>query len=325
MTTAAPHRSSGREADGWDEHPRDDRLDRLDGIDRDDIERLDGIDRTTRSGATADGSVSVVEDGVIREAGLRARRRRARYVIVIAACVMALGAGAFVMSGGPGSPSQEGEGEDIGPAAGAAGVDDGEILAQWSELHAGWVYVYTDGRVLSYPDRQAVAGHPNGGILERRLSRHGLEMVRAGEVELRAFLPRSDTLPNSAWRDRTPSDYEPSEFALCHAPPGDRPPRQGLGDPKPIRDLMAGTLQPLLAGTERTFADPAVGPWPAVDCFVLDIHEAEMVWEESVPRDDPAMYASDANYTTLTATDRAELEVVLLPILPHGGFVQWGG
>jgi hypothetical protein len=279
----------------------------------------------TGTSAKADESTPPVEDGVIREAGIRRRRRRARYAVGVAVCAVALAAGAYAMSGGPGSTSQQGDSDGIGSAAGVATFGDGEILAQWSKLHAGWVYVYTDGRVLSYPDRQAVAGHPNGGILERRLSTDGLAMVRAGEVELHAFLPKSDTLPNRAWSDRTPSNYQPSKYALCHAPAGERPPRQGLGDLNPIRGLVAGTLQPLLAGTERTFADPAVGPWPAVDCFVLDTHEAEMVWAESLPRDDPAMYASDANYTTLTTTDGAEFDVVLLPILPHGGFVQWGG
>jgi len=112
----------------------------------------------------------------------------------------------------------------------------------------------------------------------RDVDLHCLKMVRAGDVELRTFLSYSDSLPNRAWTDRTPSNYQPSGYALCHAPAGAHPQRQGLGDLNLIRGRISGTLQPLLAGTERSFADPAVGPWAAVDCFVLDAREAEMVW-----------------------------------------------
>ena len=279
---------------------------------------------TTHTHPSVDGSPPPVEAGVIREAKIRTRHRHLRYAIGITLGVMLLGAGALAMSGGPWSSSEERTSEGIPPIAGAT-FDDGRILAQWSKFHVGWLYVYADGRVLSYPDRQAAAGHPNGGILERRLSPVGVEMVQTGEVELREFLSLSDALPTAAWSDPSAANYRPSRFALCHAPFSESPPREGLRDVKLIGDQIPIQLRSVLSGTELSFADPVVGPWPGVDCFVLDAREAEVVWDVSLPRDDPAMYPSDANYTTLTATNGAELDVVLLPILPHGGFVQWGG
>ena len=40
---------------------------------------------------------------------------------------------------------------------------------------------------------------------------------------------------------------------------------------------------------------------------------------------DGELRRSDATFATITANDGAELTLIAVPIMPHGGFVLWGG
>jgi hypothetical protein len=325
MTIFAPHRPSGREADEWDEHYRDDRIDRS---------RVDAVANQLVVGPPT------VEDGVIFEAQRRARRRRTAYLI--AASALAILAGAFAMFAGSTMVANQGS-EQGGESSGfSAPVDEAEIVAEWSKLHVGWVYVYDDGRVVSYPDSHASlreGTEPLQGIVVQRLTPNGLELVRAGVIEPRTLLVDRDDVPIDAWSDPTPDEYLPSKYALCHNEGTDRV--GVIGDVSAIRDRLPLDLQTLLRGTERTVthydngAEAEAGeragayretmPGRGVDCFVLSPEQARAVWAQGDPRDQAMMLLDDTSYATLTASDGAELKVVFGPVLPDGGWVQFGG
>lgn len=319
MTTFAPHRPSGREADEWDEQYRDDRIDRS---------RVDAVANPLVVGPP------IVEDGVIFEAQRRARRRRTAYLI--AASALAIAAGAFAMFAGSSMVPNQGS-EQGGEFSGfSAPTGEAEIVAEWSKLHVGWVYVYDDGRVVWHPDSHAalrVGTESLRGILVQRLAPNGLELVRAGVIEPRTFLVDRQNLPLDAWSDPTPDEYIPSKYALCHDEGNGR--TGAIGDVGAIRDRLPLDLQTLLRGTERTItqydnggeggASSTTMPGRGVDCFVLSPEQARAVWAQGDPRDQAMMLLDDTSYATLTASDGAELEMVFGPILPDGGWVQFGG
>lgn len=280
----------------------------------------------------------IVEDGVIFEAQRRARRRRTAYLI--AASAFAISAGAFAMFAGSSMVPNQGS-EQGGESSGfSAPVDEADIVAGWSKIHVGWVYVYDDRRVVWYPDSHASlreGTEPLQGILVQRLTPNGLELVRAGVIEPRTLLVDRDDVPMEVWSDPTPDEYLPSKYALC--PTTETGDVSGaIGDVGAIRDRLPLDLQTLLRGTERTFTQYGngagvrgaggyygTGPGPGVDCFVLSPEQARAVWAQGDPRDQAMMLLDDTSYATLTASDGGELEVVFGPILPDGGWVQSGG
>lgn len=318
MTTFAPHRPSGREVDEWDERYRDDRIDRS---------RVDVANPLVVG-------TPIVEDGVIFEAQRRARRRRTAYLI--AASALAISAGGFAMFAG--SSMVPNQGSELGDESSgfSAPVDEAEIVAEWSKLHVGWVYVYDDGRVVWHPDSHAalrVGTEPLRGILVQRLTPNGLELVRAGVIEPRTLLVDRDDVPMDVWSDPTPDEYIPSSYALCHDEGNGR--TGAIGDVGAILDRLPLELQTLLRGTERTIThydngagagrDRETMPGRGVDCFVLSPEQARAVWAQGDPRDQAMMLLDDTSYATLTASDGAELKVVFGPVLPDGGWVQFGG
>lgn len=297
------------------------------------------VDEDERSALAAPGVLDMpplVEDGVIFEAQRRARRRRTAYLI--AASGLAISAGAFAMFAGSSMVPNQGS-ELGGESSGfSAPVGEAEIVAGWSKIHVGWVYVYDDGRVVWYPDSHASlreGTEPLRGILVQSLTPNGLELVRAGVIEPRTLLIDRDDVPMEVWSDPTPDEYLPSKYALC--PTDETGGVDAIGDVGAIRDRLPLDLQTLLRGTERTFthhdngarADAGAfygtGPGPGVDCFVLSPEQARAVWAQGDPGDQAMMLLDDTSYATLTASDGAELEVVFGPVLPDGGWVQSGG
>lgn len=279
---------------------------------------------------------------LIREARNRARRRRTAYLI--AASALAISAAAFAMFAGssmvPNQGSEQG-GESSGFSALTA---EAEIVAEWSKLHVGWVYVYDDGRVVWHPDANAalrVGTEPLRGILVQRLTPNGLELVRAGVIEPRTLLVDRDDVPMEVWSDPAPDEYLPSKYALCYNKETDGV--GVIGDVGAIRDRLPPNLQALLRGTERTVttydngAEAGAGagaragfyretmPGRGVDCFVLSPGQALAVWAQGEPRDQAMMLLDDTSYATLTASNGAELNVAFGPILPDGAWVQFGG
>ena len=317
VTARSP--DGARIADEWDEHYRGD---------RNNGSRVDAVANPLVVGTP------IVEDGVIFEAQRRARRRRTAYLI--AASVLAISAGAFAMFAGSSMVPNQGS-EQGGESSGfSAPTDEAEIVAEWSKLHVGWVYVYDDGRVVWYPDSHAAlreGTEPLRGILVQRLTPNGLELVRAGVIEPSTLLVDRDDVPLDAWSDPTPDEYLPSKYALCHD--------EGNGftghisDASVIRDRLPLGLQTLLRGTERTVthydnggeggASSTTMPGRGVDCFVLSPEQARAVWAQGDPRDQAMMLLDDTSYATLTASDGADLDVVFGPVLPDGGWVQFGG
>src|SRR5690349_2053499 len=128
------------------------------------------------------------EDGVGRGGPTRidrtcsrpARRRRTGYLI---AAMAAMAAYTFVASlaivGASGAPP-------VTPAAAAEqsaepdATDDANIVAAWSRLRVGWIYVYGDGRVVLRHDNGRLLtseGSVSFGVIQRRLSPFGLQLV----------------------------------------------------------------------------------------------------------------------------------------------------
>lgn len=317
MTTLAPHRPPVREADEWEEQDRDDRPDRSSPDD---------------TAVPVDGPQSV-EDGVISDARRRGSRRRRRtgYTIAVAASAVAVALGASTLFGGGSDP--------IGDAAGPVGsawfsgteLEPG-VVARWSRIHMGWVYVYEDGRLLWHPDRIP-------GIVEQHLSPRGLELVRSGELTPFSFLIDWGSVPAGAWSHRMPGEYMPTHYAMCRlGDGGDTQPFIDVGDLVP---RLPATLQPTLAGTERRFTDRSAGmtfvPDPSAaasargtECFVVTHAAATVVWATARPIDGVGATAgavpqSEPALGVLTTTDGAEVEMAIHPVLPHGGWIAWGG
>ncbi|RZS63580.1 hypothetical protein EV187_3488 [Agromyces ramosus] len=318
MTMLVPHRPRVREADEWEEQDRDDRPDRPSADDE----------------AVLVAGPPSVEDGVISDARRRRRRRRRRtgYTIALAASAVAVALGAATLFGGGGS-------DPIRVAAGPAGSAwfsgterEAGVVARWSRIHMGWVYVYEDGRLLWHPDRIP-------GIVEQHLSPQGLELVRSGELTPFSFLIDWGSVPAGAWSDRMPVEYLPTHYAMCRlGDGGDAEPFVDVGDLVP---RLPATLQPILAGTERRFTDRNAGmsfvPDPSAmasargtECFVVTRATATAVWATARPIDGVGATAGEVPQSepalgVLTTTDGAEVEMAIHPVLPHGGWIAWGG
>jgi hypothetical protein len=154
-------------------------------------------------------------------------------------------------------------------AAGALLRDDPElrgdpatVIAQFAEIHVGWVYVYADGRVVYYPDRRASSF---GGSIpymhnERRLTQAGVDLVRSGMLPASAFLPDPSLIPAQAWADAEAGRYEPATYAICYF----LPPLGVLSHPhgalaetevevRTALDRLPRPAQSLLRGGERVF------------------------------------------------------------------------
>lgn len=276
------------------------------------------------------GDAPLIEDGIIFDARRRARRRRAGFVIVASA--IAVAAGAFALVGGPfggagEAPRSRGDQSTWLPGPSA----DAEVVAKWSKLHVGWVYVFDDGRVLTSPD--------GTGILEQRLSPLGLDLVRSGALDLRDLvLYGQSAVAATVWSDPAPEYFRPAEYALCYLdlrPDPDHP-----ADFSEIQQRLPESLQAILRrSTLQSFTDDfdADGmdgehsaPGPGVDCFVLGPEQARAVWAQTHSQDgssddDGALRGNDYTFGAVTATDGAELVVIAIPILPHGGWVLLGG
>jgi hypothetical protein len=310
MTITAAHRppdrlqADGRGRSGTDEHADD---------------AIRGI---------GDDPPNPVEDGVIFEAKRRARRRRIGFGVAAGVTTLALGTGIMIAFGGP-AETDDAVRSGSGGASGsiAASSQGAEVVAGWNRIHVGWVYIYGDGRVLWHPDQV-------NGIVEQRLSPVGVQLVRTGEIQPVEFVILGE-IPAEAWADATPTEYQPSEYAVCHL--GTTPSQDAVGDVSAIQTRLPAAVGAIVAGTERSYAadpDDRVGYRPSAGpgggCFVLDADDTALVWTRTRARSgsgdaDGELRRSDATFATITANDGTELTLTAVPILPHGGFVLWGG
>jgi hypothetical protein len=177
-----------------------------------------------------------------------------------------------------------------------------EIVTDFARIHFGWVFVYSDGRVLWNPD--------SADILEARLTREGLDMVRSGDLPLEAFI-RHTQLPARAVDDPQIRLFIPSKYAICYWTDGEV-------DASQVVDLLPESVQPLLRGKERTFypvGGLAEDPPSPVECHEVTTDEARTVDEalEAAGVEDPFGVGWNG------------IGIQFTPLLPHGQWVAWGG
>jgi len=279
-----------------------------------------------------------------------ARRRRTGYLIAAVAAVVAYtGAATLAIAGASGArppaPAAAAEQE-----AGPSSTDDASIVAAWSRLRVGWIYVYGDGRVVLRHDNGRLLtseGSVSFGVIQRRLSPLGLQLVRSGAVSFAAVLGQPDDVESGFWSPTAPALYQPSSYALCLVNTAPNPPRdQLLGDAPDIIDRLSGAARDVLrGGVVRSFTDDFLDedgnfagldgfhstPGPGVECIVLDKAGMLELWAQtrlplSGDDDRGILRLSDATFGVLTDVDGVtEYLVAAIPILPHGGWVVWAG
>jgi hypothetical protein len=250
-------------------------------------------------------------EALIEEARQRARRRRRLYGAA-AALLALLGIVLFASLGRP-EPSQSAAAD---PAALPVATDDeaATLVAHWGEIHVGYVLVYGDGRVIVYPDLHAVIPGPFDwsaewnpgfeGLLERRLTADGLDLVRSGAVQPSAFLPdervvgaagteSKTSLPAGTWADPGFTPYVASRYAICDWERG--------ASAEAALGRFPASVRPLLRGKEQTYTNPGLFMAPELaprECFEVSAEESRFL---------------------------EALDLVVVPVLPHGDYVAWGG
>lgn len=272
------------------------------------------------------------------------RPRRTGYRFAVFAAAMAFAAVATLAIVGSRTTEQ----------APATGVDrstafddpaEAAVVAAWSRRQVGWVYVYGDGRVLLRPDSGRRISPDGGylyGILERRLSPSGLQLVRAGAVDLEDVLVGSE-LPVGAWSPSTLAQFWPSEYALClldTAPPPAAAREAGfLLDVREMRSRLPDTVQAILRDSAvQSFTDDFDDDGmdgehstqgPGAGCFVESRERMLDLWAQTRMPDGTddrgVLRVGEPSFGVLTGTDESKFFVIAIPILPHGGWVLWGG
>jgi hypothetical protein len=208
-----------------------------------------------------------------------------------------------------------------------SGPESSGLVAGDVVFHAGWVYVFEDGRVIS----SSGPTMPTGTI-EQRLTPEGVELVRSGVIQASDFICLEEgqgplwrrfsgcaqvqrhEIPPSAWDDSTLRPYVPYRYAI------------GLSD-EPLRWYPV-EMQDLLRGKEVMF-DVA---WmdQRVERFVVTTEEARAVdailadagFVIDLPGVTPGIHqrwiadSSDPEGMTLVTFD---------PILPDGTIGTTGG
>lgn len=151
---------------------------------------------------------------------------------------------------------------------------EGELIADYAELHVGFVFVYADGRVIS--DRFG-----SGVVNEQRLTPEGVDLVRSGAVPPRMFLPpylRAD-LPAGAYADDVIKVFVPSRYAVCFykesgaANPGTV--NGGYEYPSTVLRFFPAQARTILIGKDHSYerSGDFLGPGP-IDCSEVTSDEA---------------------------------------------------
>jgi hypothetical protein len=200
------------------------------------------------------------------------------------------------------------EGAEQSPAG------SGEIVADFGEIHFGWVFVYADGRVLWSPDTD--------DIFEIQLTAEGLGLVRSGALPIETFIGRYAPFPAEAVEDPQIRLFIPSNYAICYW-------QDGEVDASQVVDLLPASTQPLLRGKERTYT-PVGGLTylhaspPSVECHGVTTDEARQL--------DALFEAAGIEADSLLGPsfnpaggDWNGIGIQFTPLLPHGQWVPWGG
>lgn len=220
---------------------------------------------------------------------------------------------------------------------------EGEVIAEFRREWPpdapggrGFVYVYADGRVISYS--------ADGDVLtEQRLTPEGVDVVRSGgpfghpiyNGPMRFLLQADGTLSPAevfeaagAWADPEPRQYVPARYAICYAERDFH-----IVDPSAVVRFLPARAEALLHGKERTYEHATLDPAttassPTSTCFEVTTEEARALAE----------ILSDAGFEKSTSfagptgeglrflpADGAEdaVSVVFAPLLPHGEWAEW--
>lgn len=246
----------------------------------------------------------------LRAAALRRRRSiRLRYGGIAAAVLLVAGITVAQLRLGQGDvqPADRGLTDVSEPISGP-----GRVVAKWGLIHIGWVLVYADGRVLSYPDHDP--------IVERRLTPSGVADVREGSLDLHALLNVSRS-PAGIWIDREGHEYRPTAYAACLWAGPDQP-GQVSALPAAARRVLSAA-PPVAADHADTHSEQAATDvnlrW---NCLRIDLADLAAL-ERVAARVDRSMQGT--NIVFPRATDGSRVSAHLWPILPHGRWIAWGG
>ena len=212
------------------------------------------------------------------------------------------------------------------------------VIGRDARLHVGWVFVYSDGRVVG----------ANGAYLfERSLTPEGLELIRSGAVPSSAILddPRMSgsiisprlvpqvlgpLLPDSAWADPDVHPYQPTDYAVCAV---------DSGHLLAVDDAFArlpDAAQAILRGNARRsepeafFSVDVTPESPGAGCSAVGAADARRLVNVLVaegfnvevnPEDGILEPGSPGGRVSKAGV--AELQVQ--PVLPNGTWMPWGG
>lgn len=294
--------------------------------------RHDGLDDAELVENAIGGAPPTIENGAIADARRHARKRRSRLVVILVVSAVAVAGGfAGILSGQSADPV--GLAGDEPPLPPAVNAPTAAVIGRWAMIHSGWVYVYDDGRVLSYPDR--------GPILVRRLSAYGIDLVREGVIVPEMLLHRGGTIPTGAWSDSTATAYRPMTYAFCNLSDRPDPVLDVLTDIGSVAERLPGSVRTILDhGRIQSFTDPVLDdhgdfvgidghhgePGAGVYCAVLSSDQARAAWALRRPSDDDVPFqVSDYAFAGFQGTDGSEVVLFSIPVMPHGGWVLWGG
>lgn len=269
-------------------------------------------------------------DALIEEAKQHARLRRRRVAVTaIVASLVVAGAvtGALVASGAGSSSTRPSTQAGAEIPAGTTGVEHVDAVASWAEVHTGWVMIFGDGRVL--------VSHDTGPIRERRLSPAGLGLVQSGEVT--ALDVRSNTFDSEWWAVARYTEYVAAEYAAC---PRGEPQPDGtwisasaalVRLPNAVRAVVQGSQKTIHGFEFDTFLPSGTVAPPAdwrrgILCFALSPAQASAITLISDERSAEIVAPGEEWGSVTFMPDGGEpMEMVLIPMLPDGRVLLWGG
>jgi hypothetical protein len=114
---------------------------------------------------------------------------------------------------------------------------------------SSWVFVYADGRVISWVNR---AGGISEQVIERRLTPEGVELVRSGILQARDLLGPTNEVPTDAWEDPKARAFVPSRYSVCAWIDDYTQCRVLRFLPAPARGVLRGGTAVFRAGEECT-------------------------------------------------------------------------
>jgi hypothetical protein len=261
-------------------------------------------------------------EALIKEARRRARRRR--WIGSAAALAVAIaGVAAFSLAN---TAPPHGAARNVPPrprpqpvTPQVQGPDAAStLLASWGGFPFGWAFVYADGRMIWHYDGGYWSNADPPGARERRLSPHGLDLIRTGKIAPGDFLRGSPYLwhhpQEKLWAEPTARPYEPSKYAIWYP--------EWMGDADRAFDQLPPAAQAVLRGKERTY-DPNIGTdtWPR---GLGDLEGRPPSYPPFPPIEGFEVTAAEASALRQTFGDGLAA-YTFLAIYPHGQPLTWFG